>query len=93
MNQTLDLTKNAAYSSDIVLQQVEKCLVRDNAAPTLAELMGVNPQSGPTASGLTDHDYPAINTPGLSGHNLTQIKTLSKVPLPPEIMEHFTRIL
>lgn len=93
MNQTLDLTKTATYSSDHVSQQIEKCLSRDNVAPTLPELMNLSPQSGPTASGLTDHDYPGLNTPGLSVQNLTQIKTLNKVPLPPEIMEHFTRIL
>ncbi|GJQ73093.1 Nup154 [Trypoxylus dichotomus] len=89
MNQTLDLTRNTTYSSDLVSQQIEKCLARDNAAPTLVELMNISPQNVATASGLTDHDYPALSTPGLNAQNLTQIKTLSKVPLPPEIMEHF----
>lgn len=47
---------------------------------------------GPTVSGLSEIDYPNVN--GLTGlDNIKQLCSLNKVPLPPEIMEHFGRIL
>ncbi|KAJ8961865.1 hypothetical protein NQ318_021483 [Aromia moschata] len=54
--------------------------------------MNVNPQTGSTASGLTDQDYPTLSGMPLTANNLTQIKCVSNVPLPPEIVDHFTHI-
>lgn len=44
-------------------------------------------------SGLNDMDYPSANglLSGLS--NVKHVTTTNKVPLPPEVMEHFGRIL
>jgi hypothetical protein len=46
-----------------------------------------------TVSGLNDMDYPSANglVSGLS--NVKHVTTTNKVPLPPEVMEHFGRIL
>lgn len=46
-----------------------------------------------TCSGLNDVHYPSLEH--LAGPNTTvkQITTVNKVPLPPEVMEHFGRIL
>jgi len=44
-------------------------------------------------SGLNDMDYPSANglVSGLS--NVKHVTTANKVPLPPEVMENFGRIL
>lgn len=67
---------------------VEKHITNDNSFPPLIERMRITGLSGPTVSGLSEIDYPNVN--GLTGlDNIKQLRTLSKVPLPPEIMEHF----
>lgn len=76
----------------LAARHIEKCLIKDNNAPTLLDQLNINPQSGPTASGLSDHDYPALVGLPQSIISRTQMKTLSKVPLPPEIMEHFNHM-
>lgn len=45
-----------------------------------------------TASGLNDYDYQKLSTLTRNeAIGLNQIETVSKVPIPPEIMEHFKR--
>lgn len=73
---------------EVAARNVDRALLTDSNAPRLIDLMSINHQSGPTASGLTDHDYPTVNI-----NNLTQIKCINNIPLPPEIVDHFTRIL
>lgn len=47
----------------------------------------------PTVSGMTDMDYP-LQGPGLlSIPNLPEISSVRRVPLPPELVEQFGRIL
>lgn len=54
-------------------------------------MTGVGTLNTPTVSGLNDFDYQ--NLSGLGPHSPSQLKTVGKVPLPPEVMEHFGRIL
>lgn len=42
-----------------------------------------------TASGLSDYDYQNLSNLTLGLKNLNQIETVTKVPIPTEIMEHF----
>lgn len=44
-----------------------------------------------TASGLNDYDYQNLASLSMGMKNLNQIATVSKVPIPNEIMEHFKR--
>lgn len=44
-----------------------------------------------TASGLNDFDYQSLNTLSMGLMNLNQIELVSKIPIPPEVMEHFNR--
>lgn len=98
MNQSntgnIDSSKfQSLFSLEQAAKFVEQCLNRDNAAPSLFELMNITPQSGPTCSGLSEHDYPNIMTYQGPVSQLTEMKLLAKVPLPQEIMENFNRIL
>lgn len=85
--------RNVLQSMELAAKNVEKNLIADNAVPSLLDQLNVNPQIGPSASGLTDADYATLGCYPFSLTNITQIKTHSKVPLPPEIKEHFSRIL
>lgn len=49
-------------------------------------------QSGPTVSGLDDFDYQNLAGLVMGHQNLSQLKTIGKIPLPPEVMEHFGRM-
>ncbi|KAI8435063.1 hypothetical protein MSG28_003473 [Choristoneura fumiferana] len=63
----------------------------DNSRPSFLEITGIAAQRVPTCSGLNAGDY--RNLAALLNHpSLSQLKTLNKVPLPPEIMEHFAQI-
>lgn len=44
-----------------------------------------------TASGLNDFDYQSLTTLSMGLKNLNQLETVSKIPIPPEVMEHFNR--
>lgn len=93
VNQTTDGSRNALQNIEIAARNVDRSLNNDSSAPTLLASLNVNPQIGPSASGLTDTDYPSLSGLPLALSNVTQIKTYNKVPLPPEIKEHFSRIL
>lgn len=96
---TLDQTVDNSRMHNIdALQQaarfLDRCLIKDNTAPTLLEQLNIgNQQNTTTASGLSDHDYPILNGLPPSLANKTQMKTVNRVPMPAEIMEHFNRIL
>ncbi|KAI8435058.1 hypothetical protein MSG28_003473, partial [Choristoneura fumiferana] len=63
----------------------------DNSRPSFLEITGIAAQRVPTCSGLNAGDY--RNLAALLNHpSLSQLKTLNKVPLPPEIMEHFAHM-
>lgn len=60
-------------------------LYKDNLAPSLLHLMNITPQSGSTASGLSDQDY--LSSLLASVNNIPQIKLNKTVPVPLEIMD------
>lgn len=91
VQQTTASSRNPLQSMELAARQVERSLTADSSAPTLLEQLNVTVQTGPSASGLADADY--ARTVGLSLGNVTQVRMHSKVPLPPEIKEHFGRIL
>lgn len=85
--------QNTVITAETAVLQIEKSITKDNMAPTLVELMNVTPQTGPTASGLSDYDYPTLMSITQAADNMTQMRTLTKVPLPTDIVEHLNRIL
>lgn len=42
-----------------------------------------------TASGLSDYDYQNLSNLTMGLKNVNQLELVSKIPIPPEIMEHF----
>ncbi|CAK1581968.1 unnamed protein product [Parnassius mnemosyne] len=70
---------------------LDRYIIVDNSRPSFLEITGIAAQSNPTCSGLNAGDY--RNLAALLNHqNLSQLKILNKVPLPPEIMEHFAHM-
>lgn len=49
--------------------------------------------ASPTVSGMSDMDYPLQGPGSLSIPNLPEISSVRRVPLPPELVEQFGRIL
>lgn len=66
-------------------KNVEKCLQRDNCAPALVDQLNV--LNGASFSGMAEYDYPT-----LGGLPSTQLRLHRKVPMPPEILEHFNHM-
>lgn len=93
MDPKMDNTRAAAHSFEVAARSLDNAFANDNSAPTLLDVMNVVPHMNPTGSGASDNDYPNLSRlpPALS--NIPQIKTANKVPLPPEILERFNRIL
>lgn len=42
-----------------------------------------------TASGLSEYDYQNLSNLTMGLKSLNQLELVSKIPIPPEIMEHF----
>ncbi|XP_014476453.1 PREDICTED: nuclear pore complex protein Nup155 isoform X3 [Dinoponera quadriceps] len=86
----LDSNKERHLDSlEMAGKMVDKHILADSNFPSLTNLMRYNVQSGPTVSGLDDHDYPNLNGGSMSLTNINQMKIHSKIPLPSEVMEHF----
>lgn len=45
-----------------------------------------------TASGLSEYDYQNLSNLTMGLKSLNQLELVSKIPIPPEIMEHFKSI-
>ncbi|EEZ97868.2 nuclear pore complex protein Nup154 [Tribolium castaneum] len=88
----MDNTQFPIQKMEVAARNVDKSLAIDCAAPTLLDLMNIHPPQTATASGLTDHDYPVLSGAPHALNSMIQIKTANKVPLPPEILEHFNHI-
>ncbi|XP_014205239.1 nuclear pore complex protein Nup155 [Copidosoma floridanum] len=73
-------------------KMVDKHIVADSNFPTLINLMHYNVQGGPTVSGLDIYDYPNLNGVSMGLTNINQMKMHSKIPLPSEVMEHFSHM-
>ncbi|XP_068630123.1 nuclear pore complex protein Nup154 [Battus philenor] len=70
---------------------LDRYIIVDNSRPSFLEITGIAAQRNPTCSGLNAGDY--RNLASILNHpNLSQLKILNKVPLPPEIMEHFAHM-
>lgn len=54
-----------------------------------SQVTGISQHHMATASGLSDYDYQNLSNLTLGLKNLNQIETVTKVPIPTEIMEHF----
>ncbi|XP_054719689.1 nuclear pore complex protein Nup155-like [Uloborus diversus] len=62
----------------------------DNSFPELIERLKMGGATLPTVSGLNDQDYPGVSELSISLHNLTQLSTVKRIPLPPELVEQFS---
>ncbi|CAH1175574.1 unnamed protein product [Phaedon cochleariae] len=91
-NQKVEASQNPSQKMEIASRNVDRSLMQDNNAPRLIDLMHVSPQSGSTVSGLTDHDYPTLAAIPSAMNSMTQIKCVSNIPLPTEIVDHFTHV-
>ncbi|XP_023943990.2 nuclear pore complex protein Nup154 [Bicyclus anynana] len=70
---------------------LDRYINADNSRPSFLELTGISAKGSPTCSGLNAGDY--RNLAALLNHpNLSQLKIINKVPLPPEIMDHFAHM-
>lgn len=54
-------------------------------------MTGVSRHGMSTASGLNDYDYQTLSSVTMDRGTLAQLHTINKVPIPPEILEHFKR--
>lgn len=58
----------------------------------LLQVTGISQHRMATASGLNDYDYQKLSTLTRNESiHLNQLETVGKVPIPPEVMEHFKR--
>ena len=46
-----------------------------------------------TFSGINDYDYPALSSPAVGLAGMELVGLVKRVPLPPELVEQFDRIL
>lgn len=92
-DRTRDSYRTSTNALELASRMIDKHIMIDNAAPTLIDFTGVSNQCGPSASGLTDNDYPNLTGLSKSFANINQLKIVNKVPLPPEVLEHFGSIL
>lgn len=56
-------------------------------------MTGINQHGMATASGLNDYDYQTLSSLSMGQKQLNQLQTVNKIPIPPEILEHFKRKL
>ncbi|XP_065080595.1 nuclear pore complex protein Nup154 [Ochlerotatus camptorhynchus] len=71
---------------------LERHDIADCSTPGLLEVTGIKQSGMATASGLNDYDYQNLSSLSLGLKNLNQLATTNKIPIPPEIMEHFKHI-
>ncbi|XP_058446271.1 nuclear pore complex protein Nup154 [Malaya genurostris] len=71
---------------------LERHDIADCSTPGLLEVTGIRQSGVATASGLNDFDYQNLSSLSLGLKNLNQLSTVNKIPIPPEIMEHFKHI-
>ncbi|XP_075969524.1 nuclear pore complex protein Nup154 [Anticarsia gemmatalis] len=87
----VDGTKMQLEHLELAGCTLDQYITADNSRPSFLEITGIATLRSPTCSGLNAGDY--RNLAALVNHpNLSQLKILNKVPLPPEIMEHFAHM-
>uniref|UniRef100_A0A1A9WLY6 Uncharacterized protein n=1 Tax=Glossina brevipalpis TaxID=37001 RepID=A0A1A9WLY6_9MUSC len=77
---------------DIAKHMLDKYEFEDLSAPDLLEMTGFSQHGMATASGLNDFDYQTLSSLSMGHKQLNQIQTVNKIPIPPEILEHFKHI-
>ncbi|XP_041977071.1 nuclear pore complex protein Nup154 [Aricia agestis] len=86
-----DATKMQLDCLELAGCTLDRYINSDNSRPSFLEITGIAAQGTATCSGLNAGDYK--NLAALLNHpSLSQLKILNKVPLPPEIMEHFAHV-
>ncbi|XP_069365133.1 nuclear pore complex protein Nup154 [Maniola hyperantus] len=86
-----DALKMQLESLELAGCTLDRYINADNSRPSFLEITGIAAQGSPTCSGLNAGDY--RNLSALLNHpNLSQLKVINKVPLPPEIMEHIAHM-
>lgn len=83
---------NALDSLEFAGTMLERHDSADCSTPGLLEVTGIRQSGVATASGLNDYDYQNLSSLSLGLKNLNQLSTVNKIPIPPEIMEHFKHI-
>lgn len=58
---------------------------------TKFQVTGIMQHGMATASGLNDFDYQSLTNLSMGLKNLNQIESVGRIPIPPEVMEHFNR--
>ncbi|XP_023298970.2 nuclear pore complex protein Nup154 [Lucilia cuprina] len=77
---------------DVAGSMLEKHDSKDLCSPGLLEMTGINQHGMATASGLNDYDYQTLSSLSMGHKQLNQLQTINKIPIPPEILEHFKHI-
>ncbi|XP_058986335.1 nuclear pore complex protein Nup154 isoform X2 [Musca domestica] len=77
---------------DVAGNMFEKYDSIDLSTPGLLEITGINQHVMATASGLNDYDYQNLSNLTMGHKQINQIQTINKIPIPPEILEHFKHI-
>ncbi|XP_050089224.1 nuclear pore complex protein Nup154 [Anopheles aquasalis] len=73
-------------------EMLQKHDLVDATTPGLLEVTGVSQIGAPTASGWGEYDYQHLSGLSMGLKDLNQLSTVNKVPIPPEIMEHFNHV-
>ncbi|XP_035777971.1 nuclear pore complex protein Nup154-like [Anopheles albimanus] len=73
-------------------EMLQKHDLVDATTPGLLEVTGVSQIGAPTASGWAEYDYQHLSGLSMGLKELNQLSTVNKVPIPPEIMEHFNHV-
>ncbi|XP_074640475.1 nuclear pore complex protein Nup155-like [Tubulanus polymorphus] len=71
---------------------VEQNLQADKAYGDLSDLLGLASHKQPTLSGLHEVDYPILSDPKVGLDSLSEISSVKRVPLPPELVEQFAHM-
>ncbi|RXN00006.1 Nuclear pore complex protein Nup155 [Acipenser ruthenus] len=71
---------------------ISRHLQDDRYYPDLSELLNVIAHNMPSASGISDMDYPLQGPGVMSFPSLPEISAVRRVPLPPELVEQFSHM-
>ncbi|MGH0126184.1 UNVERIFIED_CONTAM: hypothetical protein FKN15_005580 [Acipenser sinensis] len=71
---------------------ISRHLQDDRYYPDLSELLNVIAHNMPSVSGISDMDYPLQGPGVMSFPCLPEISAVRRVPLPPELVEQFSRV-
>ncbi|KAK7895656.1 hypothetical protein WMY93_020981 [Mugilogobius chulae] len=72
---------------------IDRHLQEDRCFPDLSELLSVPSHNMASLSGVSDMDYPLQGQGLLTVPNLPELSAVRRIPLPPELVEQFSRIL